>query len=545
MASTITADNGVSSGSAGLKTAADSTGVLALRTTTAGGTATTAATISTSQVVNFVNTPTVNGTPLAVGSSGFTGATAVTSATDVTLTSASTQIQLVSMTAAGQYVVLPSATTMTKGAIGFLIQNMGAYAFGVKDGAGNIIFPSVNPYQNANFSATDNSTIGGKWTLVSTGPSNTIPLSFGSTNLSATTVYAGILDCCALTSTTSLIVYQTGANAASAVIATTSGNTVTLGTPVSLWSATYGYVLKVVGLSATSAVVFTNSGNVIYGKAISISGSTITSGTTTSSGVTAYDVVYASYIVDSSTTGLLATATSVTNIQSVAFSVSGTTITFGTSVSSITLAAGATVIGCAVAKSAANTYVLVGANDASGGSGDIKHRGLSLSGTTITLGTTTTQEPNSSSYIRSTFQNQGYIADGMTGPSGWVSFPTVYGPYSLQYSGTTYVASSSSFSGTGSANTNGRFTTIGTLGAYISPPYSGAVNTAPVYITFPGAGVAYTFGQNMPNANVVNAVSTPNTTGIAQLATNTALVVFSGQSGASYYLATQVVTLNY
>jgi len=41
VASTILSDNGVTSGSAGLKTSADSTGVLALQTTTAGGTAST------------------------------------------------------------------------------------------------------------------------------------------------------------------------------------------------------------------------------------------------------------------------------------------------------------------------------------------------------------------------------------------------------------------------------------------------------------------------------------------------------------------------
>ena len=51
MASTILSDNGVSSGSAGIKTTADSTGALALQTTTAGGAATTALTISTAQVV--------------------------------------------------------------------------------------------------------------------------------------------------------------------------------------------------------------------------------------------------------------------------------------------------------------------------------------------------------------------------------------------------------------------------------------------------------------------------------------------------------------
>ena len=53
MASTILADNGVSSGSAGIKTSADSTGALALQTTTAGGTATTAVTIDTSQNVGI------------------------------------------------------------------------------------------------------------------------------------------------------------------------------------------------------------------------------------------------------------------------------------------------------------------------------------------------------------------------------------------------------------------------------------------------------------------------------------------------------------
>jgi hypothetical protein len=53
MASTILSDNGVSSGSAGLKSSADSTGALALQTTTAGGAATTAVTIDTSQNVGI------------------------------------------------------------------------------------------------------------------------------------------------------------------------------------------------------------------------------------------------------------------------------------------------------------------------------------------------------------------------------------------------------------------------------------------------------------------------------------------------------------
>jgi hypothetical protein len=58
MPSTILSDNGVTSGSAGLKTTAASDGALALQTTTAGGTATTALTISTAQNVGIgVTTP--------------------------------------------------------------------------------------------------------------------------------------------------------------------------------------------------------------------------------------------------------------------------------------------------------------------------------------------------------------------------------------------------------------------------------------------------------------------------------------------------------
>ena len=68
MASTILSDNGVSSGSAGIKTTADSTGALALQTTTAGGTATTAVTIDTSQNVTLAGTLTIGTATQAIPS---------------------------------------------------------------------------------------------------------------------------------------------------------------------------------------------------------------------------------------------------------------------------------------------------------------------------------------------------------------------------------------------------------------------------------------------------------------------------------------------
>lgn len=65
MATTINADNGVSSGSAGLKQTADSTGVLALQTN-----GTTAVSISTAQVVTLTNA-----LPVASGGTGTTTST--------------------------------------------------------------------------------------------------------------------------------------------------------------------------------------------------------------------------------------------------------------------------------------------------------------------------------------------------------------------------------------------------------------------------------------------------------------------------------------
>jgi hypothetical protein len=62
MASTIIlSDNGVSSGTSGIKYNGGNDGTLQLQTTTAGGTATTALTINNSQVVTFANQPTYSG----------------------------------------------------------------------------------------------------------------------------------------------------------------------------------------------------------------------------------------------------------------------------------------------------------------------------------------------------------------------------------------------------------------------------------------------------------------------------------------------------
>jgi hypothetical protein len=85
MPSTILSDNGVTSGSAGLKTTAASDGALALQTTTAGGAATTALTIDTSQNATFAGSVKTNtltsaaSTALTLQSAGTTAITVNTS----------------------------------------------------------------------------------------------------------------------------------------------------------------------------------------------------------------------------------------------------------------------------------------------------------------------------------------------------------------------------------------------------------------------------------------------------------------------------------
>jgi len=71
MPSTILSDNGVTSGTSGIKTTGSNDGTLALQTTTAGGAATTGLSISTAQVVTLTNA-----LPVASGGTGLATLTA-------------------------------------------------------------------------------------------------------------------------------------------------------------------------------------------------------------------------------------------------------------------------------------------------------------------------------------------------------------------------------------------------------------------------------------------------------------------------------------
>lgn len=65
--------------------------------------------------------------------------TTTSSAVDITLTATSDQVQNVTMTASGKAVILPNATTLTKGSAVFQICNTGNLPFYVENAAGSVL----------------------------------------------------------------------------------------------------------------------------------------------------------------------------------------------------------------------------------------------------------------------------------------------------------------------------------------------------------------------------------------------------------------------
>lgn len=103
-----------------------------------------------------------NGTWWRVTFGQMSGTNTHSSSTGVTLTSASKQVQNVTMTAADKFVSLPNATSIREGANTFVFFNNGDYRFGVQDYSGNFIC-SIQAHSNGRVHLSDNSTVAGTW----------------------------------------------------------------------------------------------------------------------------------------------------------------------------------------------------------------------------------------------------------------------------------------------------------------------------------------------------------------------------------------------
>jgi len=237
---------------------------------------------------------------------GFSGATTTSSAVDITLTSASTQVQNITMTASDKAVILPDATTLTtKGTPIYQIKNSGTKSFLIKLNSGYVL-TKLQYGTSILLTLIDNATTDGTWSNTNLGITSTAIGSLGVGSMAGTLLYSPF----------------------------TTVKTGTTGTPA--FCSNYGQFnnsITTSKISTSSAIICYHSGTSnrdIYGVVVSYSGSTITvnsetllySGTTTAS-------TSSQGIMLSATNGLLFVTRASDNVV-VPFTISGTTISVGT-----------------------------------------------------------------------------------------------------------------------------------------------------------------------------------------------------------------------
>jgi hypothetical protein len=277
--------------------------------------------------IQFNGTGTISGVTSTIAQGG----TDVSSAVDVTLTNASTQIQNITMTAAGRFVVLPNATTLGEGANTFIINNRGTTAFGVKNAAGEIIL-ALAPSQNQSvFSLLDNSTSAGKWA------SGTVSLNvyLNNPNITATAISSAVfVTACALSASSVVLSYRTNTAPAGVyvVAGTVSGGVITFGTPVQVSNTSGTAIYAMVAYSSTQFVFsyYDNNSGQSTIRAGTVSGTTITLGAAPTSSLGSG---FTGVAMISPTVGVWGyNPNSGSQIAFRAFTLSGTTFTFGTAI---------------------------------------------------------------------------------------------------------------------------------------------------------------------------------------------------------------------
>ena len=268
---------------------------------------------------------------------GITTSTTVSSATSITLTNSSAGYQYVTMTPMGQSVTLPDATTLAIGSPKFVIQNSGTYPFGIRDNSGTLI-GAIGGGGLATLSLQSISTAAGVWGITGNnlqcgliGIDAVLP---NATWANVSTAIQGIN--VALDSNKSLSFIKN--SSADLYVFAVDNTSKTVGTPVLILTATAN-LRAVFGITSTTAIVFyddwsTNS----YAVVVSLSGSTtLTVGTAASAAALYWPLQQPNgsivNIAQLTTTLYVSQYTvSTTSVATVAVSVSGTTVTIGTPV---------------------------------------------------------------------------------------------------------------------------------------------------------------------------------------------------------------------
>jgi len=249
---------------------------------------------------------------------GFSGAQTVTSANNVTLTASSPQVLRLSMTETNRTVVLPDATTMVAGAPVFVIINAGWISFDIVTPNGFAV-GSVAPGVSRRFNLVDKTTADGVWAVQDGNPPFAVRMggevleSFGADNVTQ------------LSDTTFLVSRQTASTSGTYGnltrtiehrVATLSNGVLTYGSPV---STTYNGAAPTGNYTKLSNDVFlvqylrveNNMAFTWRARAIRISGNSIAHGTEATLfsqsqfGDAAFDYFYRGIISDSQSNALI------------------------------------------------------------------------------------------------------------------------------------------------------------------------------------------------------------------------------------------------
>lgn len=353
--------------------------------------------------------------------------TTTSSAVDITLTATSDQVQNVTMTASGKAVILPNATTLTKGSAVFQICNTGNLPFYVENAAGSVL-AFLLPTQATLLTLVDNSTSSGVWA----SPAQEYAFELLGTSVSSQTASSTSRFSAAMLSDSLLVVgYYDGTNIR-IMAGSISGSTVTFGTPQTLKTGTNGEINATVAMSSTQCFVaystgITGSTHSAFVRGISVSGTTITLGTETT--VTTNVVGNLSKTVSAKLFGstvVFSYRGSDNGGNQLGFlraaTISGSTLTLGTAVSSsITAAYGIMAVD-------SSTFLWSYADN----SFAIRARFYTVSGTTLTA-QGVVQTPSTAYTL-----DDGVLAEPgvFVGPSGGGAFGAFNG-YRLEFSGYT------------------------------------------------------------------------------------------------------------
>ena len=396
MASTINADNGVVSGSSGLKSTADTSGVLALQSN-----GTTGLTLNTSLAIGVGsgNSTGSSGQVLTSAGSGAAPSWATVSAapqaitytnqsSNVTLTSANAN-SLIAFTLANDIVVtMPDATTLTSARNFTFKNNSTLYGIILNDAAGNYLM-AVPALTGVTIWAASISTSAGAWS--SDDP--VLPY-FGQNNVTtgiADPVSTRSLMGVASISSTQQISLYISSSELWAVVTTNTSGTITYGTPVLVAQMAYssGNCSASMLTASLGVISFLDPQQYPYLVAFTVSGSTITLGTSVlciadqaSAGNS--QASYTSEVAPlTTTTGAWVTQSGSAYIWY--FSISGTTLT----ISSTQSLASLNTISWPSLRALSSTAVVLGYYSNTGA----VHAAtcLTLSGTTWTVGTEATR----------------------------------------------------------------------------------------------------------------------------------------------------------